>query len=59
MKEKISCKKFFVYILFLGGLLHLHSNHSVPAQGKLPLPGLSQPRLQQESGRPTEWHVPL
>lgn len=34
----------------LGRLLHLHRNYRLPAQGELPLPGLSQPGLQQESG---------
>ncbi len=57
-REQISSKKS-VYVLLVGGLLHLHSYHRVPAQGELPLPGLSQPRVQQEGGRPTEWHVPL
>lgn len=50
---------FFAGISSLGRLLHLHRNDSVPAQGELPLPGLSQPGLQQKGGRPTEWNVPL
>lgn len=43
----------------LGWLLHLHRNYCLPAQGELPLPGLSQPGLQQKSGRPTERNVSL
>lgn len=50
---------FFAGISSLGRLLHLHRNNSVPAQGELPLPGLSQPGLQQKGGRPTERNVPL
>lgn len=58
MWQNFCLSNFFCYS-FLGRLLHLHSYHSVPAQGKLPLPGLPKPRLQQKSGRPAEWHVPL
>lgn len=54
-----SCLFFFAGISSLGRLLHLHRNDRVPAQGELPLPGLSQPGLQQKGGRPTERNVPL
>lgn len=48
---------FFFLVFCLGWLLHLRSHDCVSAQGKLSLSGLPEPRLQQKSGWPAEWHV--
>lgn len=48
---------FFFWVFCLGWLLHLRSYDCVSAQGKLSLSGLPEPRLQQKSGWPAEWHV--
>lgn len=58
-EKKLHSQWSFYLSSFLGRLLHLHCNHSVPTQRELPLPGVSQPGLQQKSGGPTERHVPL
>lgn len=52
-------REVLAHISSLGRLLHLYCNYRLPAQGKLPLSGLSQPGLQQKGGWPTERNVPL